>query len=121
MGLICVCVAQKIRLTYLQVVCGKNSIPMATVTLDIDGESCTATCGGIGPIDAAFAAVKTLVHRRINLEEMLIQSINRGTNDIGKVHIQVENKGQIYYGFAADKDIITATVEAYVNAISKLL
>ena len=114
-------VAQKIRLTYLQVVCGKNAIPMATVTLDIDGESCTATCGGIGPIDAAFAAVRSLVYRRINLEEMLIQSINRGTNDIGKVHIQVENKGQIYYGFAADKDIITATVEAYVNAISKLI
>jgi 2-isopropylmalate synthase len=114
-------VSQKIRLTYLQVVCGKDSIPMATVTLDIDGESCTYTSGGIGPIDAAFSAVKALVHRRINLEEMLIQSINKGTNDIGKVHIQVENKGEIYYGFAADKDIITATVQAYVNAISKLL
>lgn len=114
-------VTQKIRLAYLQVVCGKNSLPMATVTLEIDGEPCTCTSGGIGPIDAAFSAVKTLVHRKVNLEEMLIQSINKGTDDIGKVHIQIENKGQIYYGFAADKDIITATVEALVNAISKIL
>ena len=114
-------VTQNIKLKYLQVISGKSSIPMATVTLTIDGEDCSATSSGIGPIDAAFTAVKSLVHRKINLEEMLIQSINRGTDDIGKVHIQIENKKQTYYGFAANKDIITASVEALVNAISKLL
>ncbi|MCF0173595.1 MAG: 2-isopropylmalate synthase [Bacteroidales bacterium] len=114
-------IRQKIALKYLQVVCGKNAIPMATVTLEIDGEECTHTSSGIGPIDAAFSAVKALVHRKINLEEMLIQSINGGTNDIGKVHIQIENKGTIYYGFATNRDIVTATVEAFIGAISKIL
>ncbi|MEZ7884058.1 MAG: 2-isopropylmalate synthase, partial [Bacteroidales bacterium] len=33
---------QRIRLKYLQVVCGKSSVPMATVKLLIDGELCTA-------------------------------------------------------------------------------
>ncbi len=114
-------VAQNIKLKYLQVISGKSAIPMATVTLTIDGEDCTATSSGQGPVDAAFSAVKSLVHRKINLEEMLIQSINGGTDDIGKVHIQIENKKQIYYGFAANRDIVTASVEAFVNAISKLL
>ena len=113
--------AQKIRLKYLQVVCGKNSIPMATVRLVIDGEECTATSSGNGPVDAAFKAVKSLVHRKINLEEYLVQAITRGTDDVGKVHIQIENKGNIYYGFSANTDIVTASVEAYVNAISKIL
>ena len=112
---------QKIRLKYLQVVCGKNAIPMATVKLIIDGEECTATSSGNGPVDAAFKAVKGLVHRQVNLEEYLVQAITRGTDDVGKVHIQIENKGNIYYGFSANTDIVTASVEAYVNAISKII
>ena len=114
-------IAQKIRLKYLQVVCGKNAVPMATVKLVIDGEECTATSSGNGPIDAAFQAVKSLVHRKITLEEFLVQAITRGTDDVGKVHIQIENRGNIYYGFSANTDIVTASVEAYVNAISKIL
>ena len=112
---------QKIRLKYLQVVCGKNSVPMATVKLVIDGEVCCATSSGNGPIDASFSAVKSLIHRKINLEEFLVQAITRGSDDVGKVHIQIENKGNIYYGFSANTDIVTASVEALVNAVSKML
>ena len=112
---------QRLHLKYLQVVCGKNAIPMATVKLVIDGEECVATSSGNGPVDAAFKAVKSLVHRKINLEEYLVQAITRGTDDVGKVHIQIENKGNIYYGFSANTDIVTASVEAYVNAISKII
>ena len=114
-------IQQKVRLKYLQVACGKNLIPMATVKLIIDGEECMATSDGNGPIDAAFKAVKSLIHRKISLEEFLIQAITRGTDDMGKVHIQIENKGEVYYGFSANTDIITASVEALVNAISKII
>lgn len=112
---------QRMHLKYLQVVCGKNSIPMATVKLIIDGEECVATSSGNGPVDAAFKAVRSLVHRKITLEEYLVQAITRGTDDVGQVHIQIENKGNIYYGFSANTDIVTASVEAYVNAISKII
>lgn len=114
-------IAQKIRLKYLQVVCGKNSVPMATVKLIIDGEECIATSSGNGPIDASFKAIKALVHRKIVLEEFLVQAITRGTDDVGKVHIQIENKGDVYYGFSANTDIVTAASEALVNAISKII
>jgi LeuA allosteric (dimerisation) domain. len=40
---------------------------------------------------------------------------------MGKVHVEIENKGNLYYGFSANTDIITAATEAYVNAISKIL
>ena len=112
---------QKIRLKFLQVVCGKGSIPMATVKLVIDGEVCCATSSGNGPINAALTAVKSLVHRKVVLEEFLVQAITRGSDDVGKVHIQVENKGNIYYGFSANTDIVTASVEAFVNALSKII
>lgn len=112
---------QRIRIKFLQVVCGKSSVPMATVKLVIDGEICTATSSGNGPIDACFNAIRSLVHRKVTLEEFLVQAITKGSDDVGKVHVQIENRGNIYYGFSANTDIITASAEALVNAISKIL
>ncbi len=113
--------SQRIKLKFLQVVCGKSSVPMATVKLIIDGEVVTATSSGNGPIDAAFNAIKSLVHRKIVLEEFLVQTITKGADDVGKVHVQIENKGNLYYGFSANTDIITASAEALVAAISKII
>ncbi len=110
-----------VSLNLLQVVCGKSVVPMATVTLKINGEEQSATASGNGPIDAAFSAVKQIVKRKILLEEFLIQAITRGSDDMGKVHVQIENRGKMYYGFSASTDIITGAVEALVDAISKIL
>ncbi len=112
---------RRLRLDYLQVVSGKSAIPMATVRLIIDGEPCMATASGNGPIDAAINAVKQLVKQKVTLEEFLIQAITRGTDDVGKVHIQVEHNGKVYYGFSADTDIITASVNSYLDAVSKVI
>lgn len=113
--------ARRLRLDYLQVLSGKSSIPMATVRLIIDGEPHVATASGNGPIDAAINAVRQLVKQKVTLEEFLIQAITRGTDDVGKVHIQVEYKGKVYYGFSADTDIITASVNSYLDAVSKVI
>lgn len=112
---------RRIHLKRLQVVSGLNSVPVATVALEINGETFTATTEGNGPIDASFTAVKQIVKRRAKLEEFLIQAITRGSDDLGKVHVQIENKGVIYYGFSASTDIITASVEAYVDALSQIV
>ncbi len=111
----------KIQLKHLQVLSGKSTIPMATVTLNIGGEEFTATEDGNGPVDAAFKAVKKLVRHKVRLEEFLVQAITRGTDDLGKVHIQIENRGKLYYGFSGNTDIITASVEAFIDAINKIV
>ena len=112
---------RRVKLKYLQVVCGKSSIPMATVQLNIDGEICTATSSGSGPIDASFNAIRQLIHRKVTLEEYLVQVVTRGSDDIGKVHIQVVNQGNMYYGFSANTDVVTASAEAFIDAISKFI
>ena len=40
---------------------------------------------------------------------------------MGKVHMQVEYEGNRYYGFAANTDIIAASVEAFIDAINKFV
>jgi 2-isopropylmalate synthase len=111
---------KSLKLDLLQVSCGKSLIPVATVGLKINGEVHFATASGNGPIDAAFTAVKQLISKTVHLEEFLIQAITRGSDDLGKVHIQVEHNGIMYYGFSANTDIITASVEAFIDALAKI-
>ncbi len=111
---------KSLKLEMLQVTCGKSAIPVATVGIKINGEIHTSTASGNGPIDAAFTAVRTLISKTVHLEEFLVQAITKGSDDLGKVHIQVEHEGKIFYGFSAHTDIITASVEAFIDAISNI-
>jgi 2-isopropylmalate synthase len=113
--------SQRNHLKELQVLCGLSIIPVATVTLEINNEKFTATSEGNGPIDAAYSAVKQIIAKKVKLEEFLIQAITRGSNDLGKVHVQVEHKNLMYYGFSASTDIVTASVEAFVDALSQII
>jgi 2-isopropylmalate synthase len=113
--------SQRIHLKELQVLCGLSIIPVATVTLEINNEKFTATSEGNGPIDAAYSAVKQIISKKVKLEEFLIQAITRGSDDLGKVHVQVEHKNLMYYGFSASTDIVTASVEAFVDALSQII
>jgi 2-isopropylmalate synthase len=111
---------KSLKLDLLQVSCGKSLIPVATVGLKINGEVHYCTSSGNGPIDAAFTAVKQLLSKTVHLEEFLVQAITKGSDDLGKVHIQVEYEGKMYYGFSANTDIITASVEAFIDALAKI-
>ena len=49
-----------------------------------------------------------------------MQAITRGSDDLGKVHLQISHKGKMYYGFGANTDIVTASVESLLDALSKI-
>lgn len=111
--------SRAIKVVNLQVTGGVGVRPVAAITLDIAGEKFSAAAEGNGPVDAAINALKQIVRREMSLKEFTIQAINRGSNDVGKVHMQVEHDGRLYYGFGASTDIIAASVEAYVDCINK--
>jgi len=113
--------SQRIKLEYLQVTSGVGVKPVASVGLNIAGEKFEAAASGNGPVDAAIKAVKQIIRRRMTIQEFLIQAIDRGSDDVGKVHMQVEHEGVNYYGFSANTDIIAASVEAYLDAINKFV
>ncbi len=110
--------AHKIKLDYLQVTSGVGLRPVASLGLDIAGEKFEACASGNGPVDAAVRALKNIIRREMVLKEFTIQAINKGSDDVGKVHMQVEYKGHSYYGFGANTDIVAASVEAYIDCIN---
>ena len=112
---------KRIKLDYLQVTSGVGVQSVASLRLNIASEIFEACASGNGPVDAAINAVKKIINRQMLLKEFLIQAINKGSNDVGKVHMTVEHDGNHYYGFSANTDIVAASVEAYVDAINKFV
>ena len=109
----------RIKLDYLQVTSGVGIHSVASVGLDIAGEKFEACATGNGPVDAAIRAIKQIIHRTMVVKEFLIQAINKGSNDVGKVHMTVEHDGNSYYGFSANTAIVAASAAAFIDAISK--
>ena len=108
-----------VKLDYLQVTTGKGVKSVASVGLDISGQKFVECSTGNGPVDAAIKALKRIIRKNMTLKEFTIQAIDKGSDDLGKVHMQVEYDGHVYYGFGADTDIVTASVEAYIDCINK--
>ncbi|WP_301385809.1 2-isopropylmalate synthase [uncultured Duncaniella sp.] len=113
--------SSRIKLDFLQVTSGIKVHSVASVGLDIAGEKFEACASGNGPVDAALSAIKNIIHRKMLLKEFLIQAINKGSNDVGKVHMTVEHEGVSYYGFSANTDIVAASAEAFIDAINKFV
>ncbi|MBD5248237.1 MAG: 2-isopropylmalate synthase [Barnesiella sp.] len=111
----------RIKLDFLQVTSGVGIKSVASVGLDIAGEKFEACASGNGPVDAAISAVKLIIRRKMQVKEFLIQAINKGSNDVGKVHMTVEYDGNHYYGFSANTDIVSASAEAFIDAINKFV
>jgi len=114
-------IQRNLRLEKLQVLCGKGTTPVASVAIMWHGECHTATAEGNGPVDASINAVKKILTQKVRIEEFLIQAITRGSDDLGKVHMQVEHKNVVYYGFSASTDIVTASVKAFIDAMSQIV
>jgi 2-isopropylmalate synthase len=108
-----------VKLDYLQVTTGLGVRSVASIGLDISGQKFEAAASGNGPVDAAIKALKKIILKQMTLKEFTIQAISKGSDDVGKVHMQVEYDGSLYYGFGANTDIVTASVEAYIDCINK--
>ena len=109
----------RIKLDYLQVTSGVGVKSVASLGLNIAGERFEDCASGNGPVDAAIKALKKIINRQMTLKEFTIQAISKGSDDVGKVHMQVEYNNQMYYGFGANTDIVAASVEAYIDCINK--
>ena len=109
------------KLELVQVSCGSNASPTATVTLrNPEGEELTDAAIGTGPVDAVYKAINRVVNVPNNLIEFSVQSVTAGIDAIGEVTIRLKYEDKIYSGRSANTDIIVASAQAYVNALNRL-
>jgi 2-isopropylmalate synthase len=112
----------------LIVVTGLNITPSATVKLRIkqDGSFIEKVASdiGVGPVDAACNALQSAFKDigEIKLENFAMEAIEGGTDAFATVHIRVsDNQGFVTDASASKEDIVTASIEALVNGLNRLL
>lgn len=113
-------IPEKYKLIYLNVTCGNQTIPTATVKLEIDGVPHQDVSTGVGPVDATYKAIKRLVKTQSRLVKYSVNSITRDMDAQGEVFVRLEEKGISVVGKGVDMDIIVASAKAYLNALNKL-
>ena len=113
--------ADRLQVRRLRVVCGTEGPQTAALTLAIDGVEHAVEATGDGPVDAAFAAVKSLVPNAARLALYQVHAVTEGMDAQATVSVRLEEDGKIVTGQAADTDTIVASTRAYVNALNRLL
>ncbi|MBD2326523.1 MAG: 2-isopropylmalate synthase [Alkalinema sp. CACIAM 70d] len=109
------------RLEMVQVSCGSNAQPTATVKVrNPDGTELMDAATGTGPVDAVYKAINRVVNVPNQLIEFSVQSVTAGIDAIGEVTIRLKYEDRIFSGRSANTDIIVASAQAYMNALNRL-
>ncbi len=115
-------VSEFYHLEQVQVSCGDNIVPTATVRLrGPRGKVLADAALGTGPVDAVYKAINRLVKVPNRLTEFTVNSVTEGIDAMGEVLIRIESDGITYTGRGADTDIVVASAKAYMNALNRLL
>jgi 2-isopropylmalate synthase len=109
------------HLTNLQITSGTNLRPTATVELRQNNQTFIDSATGDGPVDAAYKGIERITGVIGKLTEYSIKSVSLGHDAIGEVFVRVDFNGLLYNGRAASTDIITGSVNAYLEALNRAL
>lgn len=113
---------EKYKLLSVNVTSGTETIPTATVVMNIDGEERPASaCLGDGPVDAALNTIREIVGIPCVLTAFVIKAITGGTDAQGVVSITIEWEGIKSTGRGSHTDIVIASAYAFVNALNRLV
>ncbi len=87
----------------------KNSVALQGVSL------------GDGPIDAAFLAIEQIVGHHFELDDFQIQAVTEGREAMGEAVVKLRSSGKLYSGRGISTDIVGASINAYINALNKIV
>lgn len=112
----------RIKLDEITIVSGNKVMPTASVKISIDGEEILNAGVGLGPVDAAINAIKSLdMFRDIELIEYHVDAITGGTDAFIDVIIKLQKEDKVVSARGTEADIINASVKAYIAGVNRLL
>ncbi|MDX5297310.1 MAG: 2-isopropylmalate synthase [Gammaproteobacteria bacterium] len=106
------------RLVCMSVCSETGVVPVAKVTLLVQGEERSASAEGSGPVDATYKAIEQIVSSGTVLQLYSVNNITSGTDAQGEVTVRLEKGGRIVNGVGADTDIVIASAKAYIHALN---
>lgn len=113
-----------LQLEELLVVSGTKVTPTATVKLLVDGEKVLVAENGVGAVDAAIKAIQSITPKsgKFMLTDFRIDAITGGSEAVADAQVTVEDEfGNQATARGVSEDIVTAGVEAIIEAVNKLI
>lgn len=96
--------------------------PSISLTLARGAEEHTAEVSdGVGPVDAAFLALRQITGVELECRDFQLRSTSLGHDAPGEITIEAEHEGQLYRGRAVSADCIEASIKAMLNAVNRIL
>ena len=112
----------RIKLDEVTIVSGNKVMPTASVKITIDNEEILNAGVGVGPVDAAINALKSLdMFKDIDLIEYHVDAITGGTDAFIDVIIKLQQGDKVVSARGTEPDIINASVKAYIAGVNRLL
>ena len=112
----------RIKLDELTIVSGNKVMPTASVKIIFDGDEVLNAGVGLGPVDAAINALKSLdAFSDVDLIEYHVDAITGGTDAFIDVIIKLQKGDKVVSARGTEPDIINASVKAYVGGVNRLL
>ena len=112
----------RIKLDEITIVSGNKVMPTASVKVTVDDEEILNAGVGLGPVDAAINALKTLdIFKDIDLIEYHVDAITGGTDAFIDVIIKLQKADKVVSARGTEPDIINASVKAYIAGVNRLL
>jgi len=109
-------------LHYLSVLTQSDKNPKVAIEIKAKGKILSASGTGSGPVDAAYKIIDKVIKRKMRLLDYQIRSVTVGKDAQGEVTVKVEGaRGETFIGRGLSTDVIEASVNAYLDAINKIL
>ncbi len=112
---------EPLSVLHYQVQTGDNILPTATVKVLFKGEEKTASSTGNGPVDAVVRSIMKAIDIKPKLSDFSIKALTPNTDAQAESRIVIELDGLKASGRGVDVDIIKASVNAFVDAINRVL
>jgi len=93
----------------------------ASIELEIKWEKKYAISSWVGPVDAIYKSILQASWLwDINLIDFTISSLSSNPSSEAKVSIKVNHNWKIYEEFWVDRDIVKASIQAFVNCLDRV-
>ena len=108
-----------IELDSIQIQCGTNSIPTASVRIRSGEEILQESSTGDGPVDACFNAIERALLVKPTVESYTVRSVTSGKQAMGEAIVRIRCGERSFSGRGSSTDIIEASAVAYIKAINQ--
>ncbi len=111
-----------VELKEVTVTTGSTITPTASVRVVVRGEERVGSATGVGPVDAAIAAIRNVMKEisALRLKEYHLDAITGGSDALAEVTVKLEDeKGNLCIAKGVREDVVIASVEAMINGINR--